>query len=312
MTATAAPSRSASEFTSEWAAIGAVALLDSVLTVRAGIHFHVSPLDIHILIPILFALAVAARRLGWPRTGLVLEYVSLMMAVGLALAVMTYACSALSGPWMDASLRAADRALGFDWLTWFHFITGHPLLGSMLHTLYSSLVVQVLYLALLRGLMGDGGRLRETFWVLLIGCLITCLGAWAAPALGPYDTYHLKQSYGQFVLELEHLHSGHDLNFALGGLLGVVDFPSFHSTMALALAYAFRGTGIIGWAIAAAEIVLLLAVPVYGGHYLVDVIAGIAVFALSLALVKGFSRLRAQGAIFAGIAASARLKEARS
>ena len=273
-------------FAPEWAAVSAVALLDVPLVAQAGIRFTVTSHDGNFVIPILFALSLAARRLGWRRAGLTLEFLALMMGAALALAVLTYACSALSGPWMDAPLRAGDLALGFNWLAWFHFVTGNPVLGPGLRLLYFSLGGQALYFAVLRGLMDDAVRPRETFWILFTGCLITAVGCWAAPALGPYDTYHLKDTYGQFVLELEKLRAHHDMHFPLGRLQGVVDFPSFHSTMAVALAWAFRKTGIIGWTIAAADIVLLAAVPVYGGHYLMDVFAGVAVFVVSVVLVR--------------------------
>ncbi len=40
---------------------------------------------------------------------------------------------------------------------------------------------------------------------------------------------------------------GHVLNFALAKLTGVVSFPSFHTTMALAYVWGFRRTGAVGW-----------------------------------------------------------------
>jgi hypothetical protein len=44
--------------------------------------------------------------------------------------------------------------------------------------------------------------------------------------------------------------------------------------LAVLFTYAFRGTGLIGYVIAALNMVMLLAIPPAGGHYLVDVIAG--------------------------------------
>jgi membrane-associated phospholipid phosphatase len=78
-----------------------------------------------------------------------------------------------------------------------------------------------------------------------------------------------------------------------------VSFPSFHTAMSLAYVWGFRGTGPIGWAIAGLNLLMLCAIPWYGGHYLVDMIAGAATMLLSLALVKtaplAWRKLRSSG-----------------
>ena len=57
--------------------------------------------------------------------------------------------------------------------------------------------------------------------------------------------------------------------------------------MALAYCWAFRKTGDrSASAITALNIVMLCAVPFFGGHYLVDMIAGAAAMLLSLAMLK--------------------------
>jgi len=55
---------------------------------------------------------------------------------------------------------------------------------------------------------------------------------------------------------------------------GIVTMPSYHTVMAVLFTYAFRGTGLIGYAIAALNMIMLLSIPPIGGHYLVDMLAG--------------------------------------
>lgn len=270
----------------EWLAVAVLALLDVALIPRSGIHFHITSHDGYFLIPMVLIAAIITRKLGSKRGGFVMEFLALMLAAAMALAVLTYIGMALSGPLMDKEFQSADQALGFNWLAWFNIVTTHHTVATAMKFLYFDLGYEALYFTLLMGMMGDSATPREIFWLLLIGCLITCIGGWAAPALGPFDTYGLQQTYGPFVAEIQHLRSGHDMNFALGQIQGVVAFPSFHTTMALGMAYAFRKTGAIFWFIAAVNAVILLAVPVYGGHYLVDMIAGAGVFAVALAVVK--------------------------
>jgi membrane-associated phospholipid phosphatase len=82
------------------------------------------------------------------------------------------------------------------------------------------------------------------------------------------------------------------MRFALSGMTGVVSFPSFHTAMALAYCWAFRKTGIVGGAIIALNIVMLCAVPFFGGHYLVDMIAGAAAMLIALAVLKTAQQLK--------------------
>jgi len=155
----------------------------------------------------------------------------------------------------------------------------------MLGLAYGSLVYQGLYLCLLLGLMDQKQRLREMFWLFLISGALACAGTLWLPALGPSKTFDIETTTG-FVPVMQHLLSGRDMSFALGGMTGVVSFPSFHTSMALAYAWAFRKCGAIGIGACVLNIIMLCAVPFFGGHYLVDMIAGAATMLLSLAMVK--------------------------
>ena len=139
--------------------------------------------------------------------------------------------------------------------------------------------------------MGAKRKLRAMFWLVLVMGLFTSLGVMLFPALGPFQSFNIAPA-GSFVPEIEHVHSGRDLNFALAHLTGVVCFPSFHTAMALAYIWGFRRTGPIGWAITALNLIMLISIPYFGGHYLVDMIAGAGVFAVSLATVKAIGHLR--------------------
>ena len=161
--------------------------------------------------------------------------------------------------------------------------------------LYNSMPYQALYVAALLGVMGRKATLRETFWVVAIAGLLTNLSAMLFPALGPFEQFGL-QARGDFLPDMKKLLAGHDLTFPLGHLTGVVCFPSFHTAMAIIYARALRGTGLIGWSVAAANAAMLLSIPFIGGHYLIDMIAGAGVVALSVMLVSRFAKPNAASA----------------
>jgi len=273
-----------SDFVPEWCALGVLALLDAAWAAHIHLDFVAAPRDFLILalaLSVTFSLRAFAVRRG----GLMAEYFALTLAGSTAICALSYLCLASAGPLVDARLMAMDRALGFDWLAGYRFVHAHPALTALLGLAYGSLVYQGLYFCLLLGLMNAKQQLRDMFWLFLLTGLLACAGAVLFPALGPSKFYNIQTNNG-FVPVMQHLLSGRDLHFALSGMTGVVSFPSFHTAMALAYCWAFRKTGLISAAIMALNIIMLCAVPFFGGHYLVDMVAGAAAMLLALALLK--------------------------
>jgi membrane-associated phospholipid phosphatase len=69
-----------------------------------------------------------------------------------------------------------------------------------------------------------------------------------------------------------------------------VSFPSFHAAAAILFLWAFWPVRWI-WPIAmVANCAMLLATPIGGGHYFVDIFAGIAIAAISIMTVTRITR----------------------
>jgi hypothetical protein len=277
-------SRFTSEFVPEWCAIGALALLDATWAAHIHLSFTATGAGFLVL-GLALSLTLALRACRVRRGGLMAEYFALTLAASTAICALSYLCLASAGSLVDSRLMAMDRALGFDWLAGYQFVHAHPRLTAILGFAYGSLVYQGLYFCVLLGLMDAKQRLRDMFWLFLLSGALACTGTLLFPALGPSKFYNIETSTG-FVPVMQHLLSGRDLNFALAHLTGVVSFPSFHTSMALAYVWAFRKTGIIGAGVAILNLVMLCAVPYFGGHYLVDMFAGAAAMLLALAMVK--------------------------
>ena len=233
---------------------------------------------------------IALKFAAFKRGGLMAEYFSLTMAAAAATCVLSYLCLASSGDLIDTRLMAMDHALGFDWITGYRWVDAHALLKSVLGFAYGSLFYQGLYFGVLLGLMGKRKELREMFWLVLLSGLMACAGAHFLPAFGPSKLYGIGSPDG-FMPTMVKLVEGHDLTFAMSKMTGVVSFPSFHTAMALAYVWAFHRVGAIGWIFAAFNLVVLASVPWFGGHYLVDMIAGALTMLTALALVTGIPPL---------------------
>lgn len=276
------------QFTREWCAVIAVVMLDAVWARSIGFHLVVTPQD---FLQIGAALAIAALVLmrRWNRLGLFAEYFALTGAATGAFAVLSYLALASSGTLRDDVLLSIDRALGFDWPAGLAFLKAHALIATILKFAYNSMLYQGLYFGVLLALMDEAARLRQMFWLVLVAGLITSAGVLLWPALGPFKVFHAGPP-DSFLPEMERIRA-HALSFALGKLTGVVSFPSFHTTMALAYVWGFRRTSAVGWMIGVINLAMLCAIPWYGGHYLTDMIGGACVFALSLAIVQGLPHL---------------------
>ena len=276
--------RFASEFVPEWCALGVLLLLDVAWARAIGFHLSIARGDF--LLPgLALAVLMGLQLLAWRRGALMAEYFVLTLAATVLFGVLSYLCLASSGPLIDTRLLAMDRALGFDWMAGYRFLRDNPLPQKILALAYCSLVYQGLYFCVLLGLMQRKAQVRQMFWLTFLGGLMTSAGAWLFPAYGPFKIFVAPG--GSFLPEMAHLKSGQNLNFALAHMTGVVSFPSFHTVMALGYCWGFRRTGFIGWSIVGLNVLMLAAVPWFGGHYLMDIIAGLLTMLLSLALITG-------------------------
>jgi hypothetical protein len=273
------------EFVPEWCAIALLVALDIVWASQISMQFIAGFKDFALLSAGL-ALMAGLRALHFRRGGLIAEYFSLTLAGSTAICVLSYLCFASAGPLMDDRLMAMDRAIGFDWLAGYQLVSDWPALKAIFNFAYHSLIFQGLYFCVLLSLMDRKDRLRDMFWMFLICGLFACAGTLLFPAQGPSKLYDIATDTG-FIPVMEQILRGDNLSFALSGMKGIVTFPSFHTAMALAYVWAFRGTGPIGWGIAALNAVMLCAIPFIGGHYVMDMIAGAASMLLSVGIVKG-------------------------
>jgi membrane-associated phospholipid phosphatase len=65
-----------------------------------------------------------------------------------------------------------------------------------------------------------------------------------------------------------------------------VTFPSFHAALAAITAWAFWQTRFVAYPALILNIAVTLAAMPVGGHYFVDIVAGLAIAAISIAVVE--------------------------
>lgn len=82
------------------------------------------------------------------------------------------------------------------------------------------------------------------------------------------------------------LHDGSLLELRLFFLSGIVSFPSFHAASAVLYIWALWPVRWIGGIAAALNVLMIAATPAIGAHYIIDVVAGIALGAASIWATK--------------------------
>ncbi len=188
-------------------------------------------------------------------------------------------------------LANIDDALGFRWAVMFQWVSLHPFAGHILSTCYHSLSPELLVLGVWLSWGRQEQRIRDCFWIACSASLLTCIIFAAVPAAGAFVHYGLP-GQANWLQNLDTLRNGANLQFAAADMVGIVTFPSFHTVLAMLVIYTTRGTGLVGRMFAVWNVILLFAIPPFGGHYLVDMIGGAAVLAISICLVRSSARLQ--------------------
>lgn len=227
----------------------------------------------------LFALTLVARRAGLPRLAVMAEWTLIWLIFSVAAAVLTYAAATRDGPVFDARLAALDRALGFDWNGWLGLVRAHPLTEAVLRASYKSLLPQILLTIAWLTWRNQEQRIADLMAAVTVALLLTTAIFCLFPAFGPgvgvpgFDLAYLGDLTG--------LRNGRlpSLNVML--LKGVITFPSFHAVLALLFVWAHRGSVSVIPA-AVLNLLMLVAIPSEGGHYLVDIFGGFAVVAVAI------------------------------
>jgi membrane-associated phospholipid phosphatase len=222
--------------------------------------------------------AFAARRAAFPRVATWLEATALAYIGGLAGWALLFPATALSLPFADPWLSAVDKALGFNFValdSWMH--------GRLYDQIYHSfgwqaaLIIPILIVV------------RRDVWALVyaltFAMMLTYLLYPLAPAMGPRVFYGLVPADPQ-TLMIRAMRDQHVRTITRQMIVGMVSFPSFHAATAVIFAWAMWPVRLLRWPFLALNGAVLLTTMTEGDHYLVDVIAGIAVAAVAICLCR--------------------------
>jgi PAP2 superfamily len=205
---------------------------------------------------------------------------------------LTYIIASANLPMQDASLARLDQLLGLDWLAYYRFVHERPALTPYFYLGYAMITWPTIGVPLLLVSTRHYLRLQQFTLACIVTVVITVLISSLVPAIGTYHEYGISPDVPGFrasgylyqLQELPPIRDGslRKLDFSTMG--GIITFPSFHAAAAILALWGFWG---VWWMRPLALIAnggMLLATPLVGGHYFVDVIAGIALAMLAVSM----------------------------
>lgn len=215
-----------------------------------------------------------------------LSATAFLIAFSAGFSLLNYFLLTIAGARIDDFLAEIDRSMGVNWPAMIAFASRHPLANLVLHVLYVSLLPQIAILAVC---LAGSRHTAETykFCVALAAGAGMTVAFWTLfPSFGAFSIYDVPHALSaRLNLELDGTYA-HDLvrllmhgpgRISPGETKGLIGFPSYHATMAALVTWYARPLRWLRWPFLFANIGVLIATPIHGGHHVVDVVAGIAV-----------------------------------
>lgn len=118
------------------------------------------------------------------------------------------------------------------------------------------------------------------------------------PAIGAFAHYQADLARADHLTTLLALRDGSVTHFTQ--TKGIVTLPSYHTTQAILLMYVHRAQPRVLPSVVLLNLLMLLSTPTFGGHYLVDMIAGAGVAVVAILAVRGAQRRQAKQTAYTG------------
>lgn len=268
-----------------WAMLATIALVDVVWLACGKWHvqWH-SLLNRTMLIAALYLPLVLARCRRSERVRSLCDAYAVVAAFSTGATILMYLVVSTAHPLTDPYFAAADRRLGFDWGSYYQWLTGHPGYARAVRIPYDWIVPELWVVMAFLALNGRRERLVELVELLASMLVMTIVISYFFPAAGAakyfWPQYHADISHWT---QFESLRSGALRTIDVSLMQGLVSMPSYHTVIGLLLCWSVRGTRASATLIILNSM-MLLAAPVYGGHYAVDLAAAALMTAAAIAL----------------------------
>jgi membrane-associated phospholipid phosphatase len=213
--------------------------------------------------------------------------------------VLTFAAMRLNFPLQDALLVRLDQAIGFDWPSYVRLVDRSAVASVVLGAAYESVFFQLTLLPLLLCASRLAGRAYRI--VACYGLLVAISTAIAVffPSVSAYGGYvfdgstlsNVNSYNGYFFLKsFDAIRTDPTFVLGAGTAAGIVTFPSIHAGVAALLAWGAWPSPILRYPFLVLNVLMAVGAITHGAHYLVDIIAGLAIAWIVVRLSQWLAR----------------------
>jgi membrane-associated phospholipid phosphatase len=234
------------------------------------------------------------KRYRDPFLGLAMAGYAQMTSVSIVGVAYSYFAASLAMPWQDELFMAMDRAIGFDWMALMQWMSAERWRLVVAAAAYIALAPQIMAVVPLLVLFRRFHKLQVFILAWFFSATATVSVFALLPAVSTFEHLgivdHMKAimpvSGGFSHLPDLLAARAHEPLALYGKPEGMIAFPSFHACGGMLLMWAFWQVRLLRWPAVAVNALMIAATPVIGGHYLVDVIAGVLLALGSIALAS--------------------------
>jgi hypothetical protein len=199
------------------------------------------------------------------------------------------------GLW-DARLASIDASLYLDWPSFLNWTDTHPVIARVLSYAYGSYVPEAAVMIIFLSIIGEYCRLQMALFAFQISVAICTVVSIFMPALGQHAYRNIDTAFTYRWLTpipsdvVKQLRTDMPV-IPLDNLQGIITFPSCHAVLGVLLLWAFWKNPVVRWIALVVNGALVLATPIFGGHYFVDIAAGAFVAAGSILIARVMVKL---------------------
>ena len=254
------------------------------------------------------AFAAAGRYLISKKWGTRFAFVLLTEAQFQVLLVLgtplSYVAASANLPLQDAAFAYYDQLLGLDWRAYYDFVMQRPALIPYAYVGYAMIGMLPTVIPVVLGLTKHYARLQNFTLACILSVCATAIISAILPAIGTYLQLDLPAESANFrasgylvqLHELPLVRDGSLRSLYITHLGGIVTFPSYHAAAAVLDMWALWAVWWMRPVALIANVGMLLATPLIGGHYFVDVFAGVVVAVVAIVASK---KLQGRSELFA-------------
>lgn len=229
--------------------------------------------------------AIAARFIGFNKLAGTIEAVILLLFVSALTALAAFVAASLNLPLVDEMLEWTDQVVfGHSHDSIAQLPKNWPFIHNVVITIYNTLSVQPFLLIPALFFLGQDAKAWAFLSAWTIALMLCVVVSPFAPAYGnpPYVL--------NWIDVFDGARDGALRTLEASVLTGIITFPSFHAAGAVLLAWASADIRFLRFPLIALNTAVAVSAVLVGGHYIIDIFAGIVTAILAIVAARYIAR----------------------